>query len=46
MWADSLMPKARAARELVVERQPGWWFAAGVIGSVYIVVLGRGVRFA
>jgi hypothetical protein len=46
MWADSLMPKARAARELVVERQPGWWFAAGVIGIAYIVVLGRGVRFA
>jgi hypothetical protein len=46
MWADSLMPKARAARELVVERQPAWWFAAGVIGIAYIVVLGRGVRFA
>jgi hypothetical protein len=46
MWADSLMPKERAARELVVERQPAWWFAAGVIGIAYIVILGRGVRFA
>jgi hypothetical protein len=46
MWGDSRLPKERAARELVVERQPAWWVAATVIGIAYIVVLGRGVRFA
>jgi hypothetical protein len=46
MWADSLMPKARAARELVVEGQAAWCVAAVVIGIAYIVVLGRGIRFA
>jgi len=46
MWGDSRLPKERAARELVVERQPAWWVAAAVIGIAYIAILGRGVRFA
>ena len=45
MFADSRLPKERAARELMVERQPAWWFAAGVIGIAYIAILGRGIRF-
>jgi hypothetical protein len=46
MWADSLMPRAPANRELVVRPQPVWWIAAVLLGTVYIVVIGRGIRFA
>lgn len=47
MWADSLLPKTSVATgaPLVVNRQPGWWVAATVVGLTYIVVLGRGIRF-
>jgi hypothetical protein len=46
MWADNLMPRAHGEHELRVRRQLGWWIAAAVLGSAYIVVLGRGVHFA
>ncbi len=46
MWADSLLPSKPADHTLLVRRQPAWWIAAAVLGIAYIVVLGRGIRFA
>jgi hypothetical protein len=46
MWADSLMPRAFPNRNLVVHPQPAWWIAAVVLGTAYIVVIGRGIQFA
>jgi hypothetical protein len=46
MWADSLMPRAKPERTLVIRRAPWWWIAAIVLGSCYILILGRGIRFA
>jgi hypothetical protein len=46
MWADSRMPKTPAERNLLVQRAPGWWVAATVVGASYIIVLGRGIEFA
>ncbi|HWE48699.1 MAG TPA: hypothetical protein VG273_02865 [Bryobacteraceae bacterium] len=45
LWADSLLP-AGAKWKLTVTRQPAWWIAAAVIGTLYIVILGRGIQFA
>ena len=45
MWADSLLPRATPERPLLVQRQPGWWVAAMLLGTAYIIVLGRGIRF-
>lgn len=45
MWADSLMPRAPGESQLWVRRQLGWWIAAVVLGSAYIVVLGHGISF-
>ena len=46
MWADSLLPKQTSGPTLVVERRPGWWIAAGIVGIAYVLILGRGVEFA
>ena len=46
MWADELMPRAAPEQELVVHRAPAWWIAAVVLGTCYIVFLGRGIQFA
>ena len=47
MWADSLMPKASAPMNLTVVRQPAWWWIAAIIlGTAYILILGRGIQFA
>jgi len=46
MWADSLMPRTKPDRVLVVRRAPLWWVAAVVLGSCYILIIGRGIRFA
>jgi hypothetical protein len=48
LWADSLMPMRRTVPEqnLVVRQNRLWWIAAVVIGSGYIVILGRGIAFA
>jgi hypothetical protein len=46
MWADSLMPRTPMGRQLLVHRQPAWWIAAVVLGSCYIVIVGRGIQFA
>ena len=45
LWASELMPRATPERELTVHRAPLWWVAAGVVGTCYIVFLGRGVQF-
>src|SRR5580698_3144072 len=45
MWADSRIPKTPAERNLLVDRAPGWWIAAAVVGASYIIVLGRGIEF-
>jgi len=46
MWADALMPRAKPEQELVVRRAPAWWIAAVLLGSCYVVFLGRGIEFA
>ncbi|HTX39083.1 MAG TPA: hypothetical protein VME43_28865 [Bryobacteraceae bacterium] len=46
LWADRLLPRAVAGRELQVHRDPAWWIVAAVLGSCYIVFVGRGIRFA
>jgi hypothetical protein len=45
MWADNLMPRETTGTPLVVDREPAWWIAAVVLGTCYILVLGRGIRF-
>ena len=46
MWADSLLPQRTTERPLLVHREVAWWIAAAVLGSAYIAIIGRGVRFA
>lgn len=46
MWADSLLPARPPERRLLVSRGPTWWIAAAVLGTSYVVILGRGIRFA
>ena len=46
MWADNMLPREPAERKLLVHREPAWWIAAVVLGTSYIVVLGRGIQFA
>ncbi len=46
MWADSLMPGTKLERMLVIRRAPLWWIAAIVLGGCYILIVGRGIRFA
>jgi hypothetical protein len=46
LWADELMPRPAPAQPLVVQRAPTWWIAALVLGTCYIVFLGRGIQFA
>jgi len=43
--ADNLMPRTPAELKLVVHRQSAWWIAASLLGSSYIVALGRGIQF-
>ena len=45
MWADSLMPHEESEYYLLVPRLPAWWFFAVLLGSAYVVVIGRGVQF-
>jgi hypothetical protein len=45
LWADTLLPRKAAAPTLVVAPQRGWWVAAAVLGTLYIVFIGRGVQF-
>ena len=45
LWADSRLPLQSAERELVVQRQPAWWIAAAILGTLYIAILGPGIRF-
>jgi hypothetical protein len=46
MWADNLLPRTPAEQTLWIRRQPAWWIAAVVLGLVYIVILGPGIKFA
>jgi len=46
MWADSLLPAKPAERILRVSGGPTWWIAAAVLGTSYVVILGRGIQFA
>lgn len=46
LWADELMPRESPDGEMVVHRAPAWWIAAAVLGTCYIVFLGRGIQFA
>ncbi len=46
LWADSFFPRKPAERTLLVSRQPIWWITATVFGLAYIVIVGRGIKFA
>ena len=46
MWADGLMPRTVPELSLAVERAPGWWIAAVILGGCYVVFLGRGIQFS
>ena len=46
MWADSLMPLRSTDPILSIHRAPAWWVAAAVLGTGYILILGRGMTFA
>jgi hypothetical protein len=45
LWADSLMPRTVPEQNLFIYRNQLWWIAAVIIGSGYIVILGRGIKF-
>ncbi len=46
LWADGLMPSAVPDHKLVVHRAPAWWIAAVVLGTCYVIFLGRGIQFS
>jgi hypothetical protein len=46
LWLDSLIPRGRVETLLVVRRSPGWWIAGVVLGAAYVLILGRGIKFA
>jgi hypothetical protein len=46
LWADSLMPPGTAEQKLIVQRSPSWWIGAAIVGTCYVVFLGRGIQFA
>ena len=46
LWLDGMIPRPLPETELVVPRRVGWWVVAAVFGTVYIVVLGRGIQFS
>ena len=48
MWADRFLARRSADRgvPLTVPRQSAWWIAAVILGSFYILILGRGIHFA
>jgi len=46
LWADNLMPRTVPEQNLFIHRNRLWWIAAVVIGSGYIAILGRGIKFA
>lgn len=45
MWADSFLPAVSSEPPIIVTRAPAWWVAACVIGTAYILILGRGITF-
>ena len=45
LWADALMPRAAPKQTLLVHAAPAWWIAATVMGTFYMVFLGRGIQF-
>ena len=45
LWADSLLPRTTPERTLRVRRQIAWWWAAAVLGGLYIAFIGRGIQF-
>ena len=46
LWANGFLPAKPAERALLVSADPAWWIAAAVLGLSYIVIVGRGIRFA
>jgi hypothetical protein len=46
LWADSFFTSEPAGLTLLVCRQLTWWIAAAALGLFYIVLVGRGIRFA
>lgn len=46
LWADSLFPAEPIERTLQVSRQPAWWIVAAALGLLYILIVGRGIKFA
>jgi hypothetical protein len=44
MWADSLMPATVSAQSRHVRPSRGWCISALILGSLYVVVLGRGLH--
>jgi hypothetical protein len=46
LWVDGLMPRSVPEQNLVVQQNRLWWIAALVIGSGYVAILGRGIKFA
>ena len=45
LWADSLLPPCRNDEAMRVPRIPAWWIAALVLGSAYVLIIGRGIQF-
>lgn len=46
LWVDALMPRNTPERVLVVQRSAAVWIAAAVLGTAFLVLIGRGIRFA
>ena len=46
LWAESLIPANPSEEQLWVRPQPVWWIVATIFGLSYIVVIGRGIKFA
>lgn len=45
LWADQFMRGSAAGRMMTVERSPGLWLFAAVVGIAFVAVLGRGIAF-
>jgi hypothetical protein len=47
LWADSLLSRSASTEPiLAVRRERAWWIAAVLLGLAFIVLIGRGIRFA
>ena len=46
MWADRFFASTPGGLVLRVRRQPAWWIAAALLGGVYILVLGPGIKLS